>query len=180
MSTRSVLLHAAVADKLGLNPSDHKCADVLREQPGPITAGRLAELTGLSTGAITGVLDRLERAGFVARGQDPNDRRRVVIRCTPERAPDLRSLFMPLRDGTIASCSRYTDGELRLILDFMQSTELVVQDHMDRLTRLGPIPRAAEPAAVEPAAVERSEVRRRSAALQRKVPAARKSRSRAR
>lgn len=173
MSTRSVLLHAAVADKLGLNPSDHKCADVLREQPGPITAGRLAELTGLSTGAITGVLDRLERAGFVARDQDPNDRRRVVIRCTPERAPDLRSLFMPLRDGTIASCSRYTDVELRLILDFMQSTELVVQEHMERLTRLGSIQHAAEPSAAE-----RSAVIQRSAVLQRKEPAKRKPRAR--
>jgi DNA-binding MarR family transcriptional regulator len=179
MSTRSVLLHAAVADKLGLNPSDHKCADVLREQPGPITAGRLAELTGLSTGAITGVLDRLERAGFVARDQDPNDRRRVVIRCTPERAPDLRPLFMPLRDGTIASCSRYTDRELRLILDFMQSTELVVQEHMERLTRLEPIQRAAEAPGPERSAVlQRSAALPRSRVQQRKPPAPRKPRTR--
>jgi DNA-binding MarR family transcriptional regulator len=138
MSTRSVLLHAAIADKLGLNPSDHKCADVLRDQPGPITAGRLAELTGLTTGAITGVLDRLERAGFVARDQDPSDRRRVVVRCTPERAPDVGPLFLPLRDGMIAFCERYTDAELRLILDFMQSSEAVMRAHMQRLTQLAP------------------------------------------
>ena len=144
MSTRSVLLHAAIADKLGLNPSDHKCADVLREQPGPITAGRLAELTGLSTGAITGVLDRLERAGFVARDQDPSDRRRVVVRCTPERAPDLGPLFMPLRDGMIAFCQRYTDEELRLILGFMQSSEAVMRTHMERLTRIDALESAPE------------------------------------
>ncbi len=159
MSTRSVLLHAAIADKLGLNPSDHKCADVLRDQPGPITAGRLAELTGLSTGAITGVLDRLERAGFVARDQDPSDRRRVVIRCTPERAPDLRPLFMPLRDGMIAFCARYTDGELRLILDFLQSSDVVVRTHMDRLAQLAPM--AGEIAAAAPALPEHSAILRR-------------------
>jgi DNA-binding MarR family transcriptional regulator len=157
MSTRSVLLHAAVADKLGLNPSDHKCADVLRSQPGPITAGRLAELTGLSTGAITGVLDRLERAGFVARDQDPKDRRRVVIRCTPERAPDLAPVFMPLRDAMIGFCDRYTDDELRTILDFMQSSEVVIQEQMQRLSRLGPLGRRAAGRA-EPRPPERSEV----------------------
>lgn len=158
MSTRSVLLHAAIADKLGLNPSDHKCADVLREQPGPITAGRLAELTGLTSGAITGVLDRLERAGFVARDRDPDDRRRVVIRCTPERAPDVRPLFMPLRDGMIAFCRRYTDSELRLILDFMQSSERVVRTHMAGLAKLG-----APKQALDPAPEERSTVLRRKA-----------------
>jgi DNA-binding MarR family transcriptional regulator len=143
MSTRSVLLHAAVADKLGLNPSDHKCADLLRSEPGPITAGRLAELTGLSTGAITGVLDRLERAGFVARDHDPNDRRRVVIRVTPERMPDLRPVFMPLRDAMIAFCTRYTDDELRVILDFMRNSEVVMQEQMQRLAQLGPLRRGA-------------------------------------
>lgn len=161
MSTRSVLLHATIADKLGLNPSDHKCADLLRDQPGPITAGRLAELTGLTTGAITGVLDRLERAGFVARDQDPSDRRRVVIRCTPERAPDLRPLFMPLRDGMIAFCERYTDGELRLILEFMQSSEAVMREHMAGLAQLGPLQRA--PAADAAAPPGRSAAPRRQA-----------------
>lgn len=171
MSTRSVLLHAAIADKLGLNPSDHKCADVLREQPGPITAGRLAELTGLTTGAITGVLDRLERAGFVARDQDPSDRRRVVVRCTPERAPDLGPLFMPLRDGMIASCEGYTDEELRLILGFMQSSEAVMRAHMERLTQLASPAGAA--LAVAPAPLERK------APPRRKARAAVKSRRRA-
>ncbi|MET0412544.1 MAG: MarR family transcriptional regulator [Polyangiaceae bacterium] len=171
MSTRSVLLHAAIADKLGLNPSDHKCADVLRDQPGPITAGRLAELTGLSTGAITGVLDRLERAGFVARDQDPSDRRRVVVRCTPERAPDLGSLFMPLRDGMIAFCKRYTDAELRLILEFMQSSEAVMRAHMERLTQLAPPAAGALEVATAPL--------ERSAVLGRKSSAPRTPRRRA-
>src|ERR1043166_2513493 len=108
MSTRSLLMHAAIAEKLGLNPSDHKCFDLIRTQSESLTAGRLAELTGLSTGAITGVIDRLENAGLVARDHDPSDRRRVVIRCTPERAPDLRPFFAPLRDAMLKFCSHYS------------------------------------------------------------------------
>jgi DNA-binding MarR family transcriptional regulator len=152
-STRSVLLHAAVAEKLGLNPSDHKCADVIQFQDKPITAGRLAEITGLSTGAITGVLDRLERAGFITRDQDPNDRRRVVIRSTPERAPDLAPVFMPLRDAVIGFCDRYTNAELRVILDFMRGSEHVMRDQMARLQKLGPLPKRRPSGACRPASI---------------------------
>ncbi|HVZ34007.1 MAG TPA: MarR family transcriptional regulator [Polyangiaceae bacterium] len=139
--TRSVLLHAAVAEKLGLNQSDHKCSDLIAAQPHPITAGRLAELTGLSTGAITGVLDRLEAAGFIARDHDPNDRRRVVIRATPERAPDLSAVFKPLREAMIAYCDRYTNQQLQVILEFMRGSEQVLHEQMSRLQKLGPLPR---------------------------------------
>jgi DNA-binding MarR family transcriptional regulator len=136
MSTRSVLMHTAIADKLGLNPSDHKCADLIHGQGQPLSAGRLAELTGLSTGAITGVLDRLELAGFVARTQDPNDRRRVMIRYTPERAPDLRHFFLPLRQAMLDSCERYSNEELGVIIDFMRSTALVIEEQVARLSKL--------------------------------------------
>src|SRR5450432_3951505 len=119
-STRTVVFHAAIADRLGLNPSDHKCADLICNETGPVTAGRLAELTGLSTGAITGVVDRLERAGFVSRVNDPEDRRRVVITCSADgRAPDLRHLFIPMMTGMAAVCENYSDAELAMIVGFM-------------------------------------------------------------
>jgi DNA-binding MarR family transcriptional regulator len=121
MSTRTVVFHAAIAERLGLNPSDHKCADLICNETGPVTAGRLAELTGLSTGAITGVVDRLERAGFVSRVPDPEDRRRVVITsCMERRAADMRHLFIPMIAGMVAVCENYSDAELALILDFMR------------------------------------------------------------
>jgi DNA-binding MarR family transcriptional regulator len=121
MSTRTVVFHAAIAERLGLNPSDHKCADLICNETGPITAGRLAELTGLSTGAITGVVDRLERAGFVSRVPDPEDRRRVVIAgCTERRAADMRHLFIPMMEGTLDLCEHYSDAELELIVGFMR------------------------------------------------------------
>ena len=163
-STRSLLLHAVIADKLGLNPSDHKCFDVIRNQSELLTAGRLAELTGLSTGAITGVIDRLENAGLVARDQDPSDRRRVVIRCTPERAPDLRPFFAPLREAMMKFCSKYSTRDLEVILSFMRGTGDVMEEQVRRLAKLdvhalrpaarpgaGKSPPAAEHAARAPA-----------------------------
>ena len=121
MSSRTLLFHSAVTDRLGLNPSDHKCAEFVFNEPAGMTAGRLAELTGLSTGAITGVVDRLERVGFVKRSHDPSDRRRVVIVPTPERAPDLGRYFAPMRGAVADVTSKYSDAELRVIVDFMRT-----------------------------------------------------------
>src|SRR5262245_29900394 len=78
LSVATIMFHQAIADRLGMNVTDHKCADLL-ERNGPMTAGELAEQTGLTTGAITGVIDRLEQAGFVRRAPDPGDRRRVIV-----------------------------------------------------------------------------------------------------
>jgi DNA-binding MarR family transcriptional regulator len=122
-STRAVLLHAVIAERLGLNPSDHKCADLLLSQAGVCTPGRMAELTGLSTGAITGVLDRLERAGFVVREADPHDRRRTLVRLTPERMPNMQRIFAPLSNGMERLCGRYTTAQLSLVLRFMGEAE---------------------------------------------------------
>src|SRR5215207_9974485 len=97
MSTATVLFHAAVADRLGIGTTDVKCYSILR-QTGPITAGELGERVGLTTGAITGVIDRLEHVGLVQRARDPNDRRRVVLELlsNPEHERELNQLYMPL------------------------------------------------------------------------------------
>ena len=73
----------AVADAIGINRTDLRCLDVIQRE-WPVAAGRLAEQTGLTTGAITTVLDRLERAGYARRVRDPSDRRRVLVEVTPE------------------------------------------------------------------------------------------------
>lgn len=134
-STRSVMLHAAVAERLGLNPSDHKCADLLMAESGVSTPGRMAELTGLSTGAITGVLDRLERAGFVVREPDPNDRRRTLVRLTPERMPNMKRIFAPLMQGMERLCANYTNAELSLILRFMRESEEMASAAADQVRK---------------------------------------------
>src|SRR4030095_3865035 len=77
-STATVLFHAAIAEQLGLNATDHKAADLLMQR-GPLSAGALAELAGVTTGSVTGMIDRLERAGWVRRTRDPADRRRIIV-----------------------------------------------------------------------------------------------------
>src|SRR5687767_9559157 len=84
LSARTILFHEAVASRLGLSATDSKCLDIALRSPESLTAGRLAEATGLTTGAITGVLDRLERGGFIRREKDDSDRRQVFIRVVPE------------------------------------------------------------------------------------------------
>jgi DNA-binding MarR family transcriptional regulator len=121
MSTWTVMFHGAVAMRLGLNPTDLKCGGVLRET-GPITAGELATLTGLTTGAITGVIDRLEKGGFVRRALDPTDRRRVIIEPIEDeaQAEAMMELFGPLAESTRTELiDHYSDEELTLLIDFI-------------------------------------------------------------
>src|SRR6266576_5498887 len=82
-SAQGVIFGQTVANSVGISGSDLECLDFLNLE-GRVTAGRLAEVTGLTTGAITGVVDRLEKAGFVRRERDDNDRRKVYIAIVPE------------------------------------------------------------------------------------------------
>ena len=132
-STATVLFHSAIAERLGLNPTDHKALDILF-QTGPLTAGELAELTSLTTGAITGVIDRLERAGFAQRKQDSNDRRRVIIQPLLEPAErEIGPLFASLGQTVVELTSRYSDQELAVILDFIKRAVLVMREEAARL-----------------------------------------------
>ncbi|WP_439383945.1 MarR family winged helix-turn-helix transcriptional regulator [Amycolatopsis lexingtonensis] len=107
-STLTVLRHARIAERMGLSGTDHKTFDLVIQSGGPLTAGRIAELTGLSTGAVTGVIDRLEKVGLVRRVRDPEDRRKVLVAVVPgaeERfAPLFESAFDVLRE-TLAQFS---------------------------------------------------------------------------
>lgn len=133
-STSTVLFHQVVAERLGLNPTDHKCAEIL-SRTGPRTAGELAELTGLTTGAITGVVDRLERAGFVRRDRDPEDRRRVIVQPAwgPEVERMVGGLFAGLQSAFAEICGSYSDAELRVILDFMERCRAMNHEEARRL-----------------------------------------------
>jgi len=142
ISTRTVLFHQAIADQLGLGPTDHKCLDfiVQAEEDGPLTAGELAELTRLTTGAITGVLDRLEAGGFIRRDKDPADRRQVRIRVVPERGADVARLFEPLARAWKACCNRYTDEELDLLSRFCHDTVRMLDEQLSRIRGSAPPP----------------------------------------
>jgi len=107
VGTAAIMFHQPVADRLGLNPTDHKCLDLVH-RAGGATAGDLADWTGLTTGAVTGLIDRLERAGFVRREDHPTDRRKVVVRVVPESLPEVGRLFASLGEGMLALCARYS------------------------------------------------------------------------
>src|SRR5947209_7604013 len=77
-STAAVLFHHAIAEHLGLGPTDTKCLDLLRERPA-MTGSELSAVTGLTTGAVTGVVARLEKAGYVHREPHPEDRRKQIL-----------------------------------------------------------------------------------------------------
>ena len=83
-----------------------------------MTAGRLAEVTGLTTGAITGVVDRLEKAGFVRRERDENDRRKVFIATIPENLAKLGRFYEHMQRAILKDWETYSDAELRLLLRF--------------------------------------------------------------
>lgn len=121
-SRATILFHQAVADRLGLHATDHKCLDLLSEH-GPMSAGELAEATGLTSGAITGVADRLERAGFLRREIDPQDRRRIVLRVNTEcTESQIKPLFQDIMQRWTEQCAQYSNRQLGLILAFMRQT----------------------------------------------------------
>ncbi len=109
-SALTILFHSRVAEVMGLSTTDEKCLDLALRSDGPITAGRLAELSGLSTGAVTGVIDRLEKAGYVRRVRDPHDRRKVLVEVT---MPEDRfgHLFVGARETLREVLSQFTPEE---------------------------------------------------------------------
>jgi DNA-binding MarR family transcriptional regulator len=135
MSRRSELSHAisreirrqqvrtdafddTVSIALGINRSDHRTIDVL-DQEGPLAAGQLAKAVGLSTAAMTTVIDRLEARGFVSRTRDPRDRRRVLVELTPALHKAMWPLYAPLAEHAEALYGSFSEEELELILRFL-------------------------------------------------------------
>jgi len=132
MGTVALGLHQTIADRLGLNPADHKCLDVLCRAPDP-TAGDLADWTGLTTGAVTALIDRLERGGFVRREAHPTDRRKVVVRVIPEKMAEVQRLFQPLGEAMNALCSGYSETELETIVDYLTRAAALFRQEARRL-----------------------------------------------
>lgn len=128
-----VFLLQAVAERSGMNLTDLQCVAVLTST-GPITAGQLAEKMGLTTGAVTGVVNRLERAGYVRREPDPKDGRRVIIRPVLEMLEQGGAGFFGSPEGDMdALLEPYGDRDLELFLDFMQRANIATQAEIAKL-----------------------------------------------
>jgi DNA-binding MarR family transcriptional regulator len=128
ISTETIMFHQAVADVLGLHITDHKCLDLIYRF-GAMPVGRIAELTGLTTGAVTGIIDRLEKAGYVKRANDPQDRRRTIVEPTRNKRLErkLELIFSPLRDRMNKLMSSYSDSQLAFLFDVL--TKCLEQSH---------------------------------------------------
>jgi DNA-binding MarR family transcriptional regulator len=126
MSIEAVMFHQAVADELGLYITDHKCMDIIHRF-GAMPAGRLGEMTGLTTGAITGMIDRLEKAGYVRRANDPKDRRKTIVEPVRNKRLErkIEMIFTPLHERMHKFLSLYSDDELSFILN--STTKLIEQ-----------------------------------------------------
>jgi DNA-binding MarR family transcriptional regulator len=118
-SGQGVLYSQAVAERLGISSTDLECLDIIVMR-GPLTAGEVASASGLTTGAITGVIDRLDRAGFAKREHDDADRRKVLVRALPAVERRVMPLFRPMEQAALSALSDYDEKDLALLLDFLQ------------------------------------------------------------
>jgi DNA-binding MarR family transcriptional regulator len=126
MSIETIMFHQAVADELGLHITDHKCMDIIHRF-GAMPAGRLGEMTGLTTGAITGMIDRLEKSGYVRRANDPKDRRKTIVEPVRNKKLErkIEMIFTPLHERMHKFLSSYSDSELNFLFDTI--TKLIEQ-----------------------------------------------------
>jgi len=121
-----------VAIRFGLSESDVEALELLIDT-GAATAGRLAELMGLTTGAVTRVIDRLEQAGYVRRIPDPTDRRRVIVELIPEKLAAVEATMARFGEKSAVELDRYSDAELAVINDFLTRMATVTRDEADSL-----------------------------------------------
>ncbi|HEX2088215.1 MAG TPA: MarR family transcriptional regulator, partial [Solirubrobacteraceae bacterium] len=108
------------AEALGINRTDARCLDIVDNEGGGITAGRIAELSGLTTAAVTTVLDRLEAKGYVRRARDERDRRRVLVELTPTFRERAQAIWGPLGGEARRAMDRFSAEELRTALAWFE------------------------------------------------------------
>ncbi|WP_053059354.1 MarR family winged helix-turn-helix transcriptional regulator [Pandoraea faecigallinarum] len=132
LAVYTALYHAALAEQLGLNVTDLNALDLILELES-ITAGQLAELMGVSSGGITTVIDRLERAGFVEREKNPHDRRMVMIHPIEERCAQIEQFLSSVSRELTAVSAAYDHSELAAIHDFLVQSIRTLKSETFRL-----------------------------------------------
>jgi DNA-binding MarR family transcriptional regulator len=136
MARQMVRFYDAVADQLGLHATDLACLGSLRDRR-RATAGELATELGLTSGAATRMIDRLNRSGFVRRRRDPSDGRRVIVELVPEAEGSVVGLFAAQAARITESAADLTDAQLRFLLSYVRERTDVARGEADRLRRVG-------------------------------------------
>lgn len=127
------LFNQAVADHLRLHPTDLQCLNLLGLEDAPVTTGRIAELTGLTTGSATRLVDRLEKAGYVVRERDTADRRRVLVVAVPEKMAEFGQMWQRLSSGWYELFEQLDEDELALLIGHMRRTVTFSAEQIGRL-----------------------------------------------
>jgi DNA-binding MarR family transcriptional regulator len=121
LSVQLSLLNAQVSAHLKLKEADIDCLDVITRY-GPVSPSALARRTGLHPATLTGILDRLERGGFISRERSPADRRAVLIRARRERGAEIYRLYGGMNGAMDGILGRYGDAQLEVLADFLRRT----------------------------------------------------------
>lgn len=138
MSTQTVFLHEAIAQTVGLNATDTKCIDlVLRAPKGMLSPGQIAELSGLTSGAVTHILNRLEKRGFIERLRDERDRRKVFVRVCEANLAPLQPRYEAIGRRFMSLVGQYGDRDLRVICEYMEKMTEVSERELAALVAAG-------------------------------------------
>jgi DNA-binding MarR family transcriptional regulator len=132
LGAQAVLVSELVASRVGLNCTDLECLDLLH-LAGPTTAGQVSAHSGLTTGATTAVIDRLERAGFVRRRRDPDDRRVVLVEVLDNCLPEVAPLYRSLQEDLVKVNGRYTNRDLAVVARYMTEANEALARHVEWL-----------------------------------------------
>ncbi|WP_232834919.1 MarR family winged helix-turn-helix transcriptional regulator [Pleomorphovibrio marinus] len=129
-STLTILLHQAIAQKAGLTGTDHKYVDLLM-QHGPMTAGKLSALSGLTTGAVTGLIDRLEKSNLVTRERDPQDRRKVLVVLNQEVAfQKIGPAFQAMQSSLEKFYQKFEQEELLAVKKYLEAVNAFTKEQI--------------------------------------------------
>ncbi|MBB5075563.1 MarR family winged helix-turn-helix transcriptional regulator [Nonomuraea endophytica] len=128
-----VLFNQALADSLGIHPTDLQCVVLLDLEPGPVTTGRVATLTGLTHGSATRLVDRLEKAGLVVRQADEHDRRRTLVALAPAARERIGAAWTEPGTDFGQALTGYSESELEVIVDYLRRTGEVGRRQAERL-----------------------------------------------
>ena len=133
-----------IAEVLGLHRTDLAGVDFLYAKQGACTAGELSKATGLSSGATTTLIDRLEKAGFAVRKDDPNDRRRQMVRLSDRGSKRCEAIYEPIRKDLFRLWSSYTADELELVEGFITKGVKLHAESLERLRSVTKEPQATK------------------------------------
>jgi DNA-binding MarR family transcriptional regulator len=134
LTAQIVMFNQAVAERAGLNATETQCLNLISVNAGaPLAAGQLAEMIGLSTGAMTRLIDRLERAGYVRRVKSPTDRRTVIVEPRPEQASKVSQFYASTRDSWNAAMANYDDSQIAFLVEYIERGGKLMHDEAGKL-----------------------------------------------